>query len=82
MASVSTPTQTLKLCPPLKNQQVGVGANAFNPIAQEAEARDSLGVQCQPGLQSKFHDSQGCYKETVSQKTKRVSSGQMLAVEV
>ena len=29
----------------------------------EAEAGGSLGVQGQPGLQSKFQDSQGCYSE-------------------
>ena len=43
-------------------------AHNFNPSAGEEEAGRSLWVWCQPGPQSEFQDSQGCYKETLSQK--------------
>jgi hypothetical protein len=40
-----------------------VVVHTFNPSTQEAEVDESLLVPGQPGLQSKFQDSQGCYTE-------------------
>ena len=42
---------------------LGMVVKSFNPSTQEAEAGGSLWVQGQPGLQSEFQDSQGCYIE-------------------
>jgi hypothetical protein len=36
--------------------------HTFNPSTREAEAGGSLGIQGQPGLQSKFQDSQSYTK--------------------
>ena len=40
-----------------------VVVHAFNPSTQEAETCGSLWVRGQPGLQSKFQDSQGYKKK-------------------
>ena len=39
----------------------------FNPSTQEADAGQSLRVQGQPGLRGEFQDSQGYYREILSQ---------------
>ena len=43
-------------------------AHIFNPSTWEAEAGRSLRVRGQPGLQREFQDSQGLYRESLSQK--------------
>jgi hypothetical protein len=45
-------------------------AHAFDPSTLEAEAGGFLWVQGQPGLQSKFQDSQGYIKKPCLQKEK------------
>ena len=42
-----------------EEEEEDVVAHAFDPSTKEAETAGSLGVQGQPGLQSKFQDSQG-----------------------
>ena len=51
--------------------ELGMVAHTFNTSTWEVEAGGSLWVWDQPGLQSEFQDSQGCYTETLSQKQKQ-----------
>jgi hypothetical protein len=57
--------QTNKQTKPLETWKLNLGVvvSAFNPSVRKAKTGGPLGVQGQPGLQSKSQDSQGCYTE-------------------